>query len=111
MGRVQPLQTVWLGFLNHPTAKSGIPNRGAGEAGPPASLGAASTCRRVPVRWLFEVSEFRGYGQEWARGPLFRLTRLRTAREPRDLRLEIPIYGATEWASSAIRPAIAGVAS
>ena len=39
------------------------------------------------------------------------MTRLRTAREPRDLRLEIPIYGATEWASSAIRPAIAGVAS
>ena len=62
-------------------------------------------------RWLFEVSEFRGYGQEWARGPLFRLTRLRTAREPRDLRLEIPIYGDTEWASSAIRSAIAGVAS
>ena len=39
------------------------------------------------------------------------MTRLRTAREPRDLRLEIPIYGATEWASSTIRPAIAGVAS
>ena len=53
----------------------------------------------------------RGYGQEWARRPLFRLSRQRSAREPRHLRVKVPLYGATEWASSTIRPAIAGVAS
>ena len=108
MGWVQPLQRVWLGLLNHPTAKSGIPNRGGSRT---TSFSRSRLDLPVPVRWLFEVSEFRGHGQERARGPLFRLTRLRTAREPRDLRLEIPIYGDTEWASSTIRPAIDGVAS
>ena len=28
MGWVQPLQRVWLGLLNQPTAKSGIHSRG-----------------------------------------------------------------------------------
>ena len=41
MGWLQPLQRVWMGFLNHPTAKAASPTA---EAGPPASLGAASTC-------------------------------------------------------------------
>ena len=61
--------------------------------------------------WLFEVSENRGYREEWARRPFFWLSRQRSAQEPRHLHSKVPIYGATEWASSTIRPAIAGVAS
>ena len=57
-------------------------------------------------RWLFDVSEMRGYGQERARRPLFRLSRQHSPREPRHLQLKISLYGATEWASSTIRPAI-----